>query len=73
MHGGVWEWVQNRYGPYAPSAGAESPDPPPGLRRVLRGGSWLSPAGDCRAASRSHAHPAFRGSHVGFRLVRIIP
>ena len=73
MHGGVWEWVQNRYGPYAPSAGAESPDPPPGLRRVLRGGSWLSPAGDCRAASRSHAHPAFRGSHVGFRLVRTIP
>ena len=73
MHGGVWEWVQDRYGPYPSEAAAESVGPPPGNRRVLRGGSWLSPAEDCRAASRSHAHPAFRGAHVGFRLVRIIP
>jgi len=73
MHGGVWEWVQDRYGPYPSAADAESPGPPPGNRRVIRGGSWLSPAEDCRAASRSHAHPAFRGAHVGFRLVRTIP
>ena len=73
MHGGVWEWVQDRYGPYPSDAAAESAGPPPGTRRVIRGGSWLSPAEDCRAASRSHAHPAFRGAHVGFRLVRIIP
>ena len=73
MHGGVWEWVQNRYGPYPSASAAESAAPPPGNRRVIRGGSWLSPAEDCRAASRSHAHPAFRGSHVGFRLVRTIP
>lgn len=73
MHGGVWEWVQDRYGPYPSEASAESVGPPPGMRRVLRGGSWLSPAEDCRAASRSHAHPAFRGSHVGFRLVSAIP
>ena len=73
MHGGVWEWVQDRYGPYPSGAGSESTDTPPGNRRVIRGGSWLSPAEDCRAASRSHAHPAFRGSHVGFRIVRTIP
>ena len=73
MHGGVWEWVRDRYGPYHSGDASESPDPPPGNRRVIRGGSWLSPAEDCRAASRSHAHPAFRGSHVGFRLVRTIP
>ncbi len=73
MHGSVWEWVQDRYGPYPSEAATESPGPPPGARRVLRGGSWLSPAEDCRAASRSHAHPAFRGAHVGFRLVRTIP
>lgn len=74
MHGGVWEWVQNLYGPY-PSSEADTgaPAPPPGNRRVIRGGSWLSPAEDCRAASRSHAHPAFRGAHVGLRLVRTIP
>ena len=73
MHGGVWEWVQNRYAPYPSAAEAESARPPPGNRRVIRGGSWLSPAADCRAASRSHAHPAFRGAHVGFRLVRTVP
>ena len=73
MHGGVWEWVQNRYAPYPSAADAESARPPPGNRRVIRGGSWLSPAEDCRAASRSHAHPAFRGAHVGFRLVRTVP
>ena len=73
MHGGVWEWVHDRYGPYPSDADSDSPDPPPGLRRVIRGGSWLSPAEDCRAASRSHAHPSFRGANVGFRLVRTIP
>ena len=73
MHGGVWEWVHDRYGPYPSDAASDSPDPPPGLRRVIRGGSWLSPAEDCRSASRSHAHPTFRGAHVGFRLVRTIP
>ena len=73
MHGGVWEWVRDRYGPYHSGDAGESPEPPPGNRRVIRGGSWLSPAEDCRAASRSHAHPAFRGSHVGLRLVRTIP
>ena len=73
MHGGVWEWVQDRYGPYRSEGAAGSPGPPPGNRRVIRGGSWLSPAEDCRAASRSHAHAAFTGAHVGLRLVRTIP
>ena len=73
MHGGVWEWVQDRHGAYPSEAATESVGPPPGNRRVIRGGSWLASAEDCRAASRSHAHPAFRGAHVGFRLVRTIP
>lgn len=73
MHGGVWEWVQDRYGPYPSDGGSASPKTPPGIRRVLRGGSWLSPPEDCRSASRSHAHPTFRGAHVGFRIVRTIP
>ena len=73
MQGGVWEWVQDRYGAYPSESATEPAGPPPGNRRVIRGGSWLSPAEDCRATSRSHAHPAFRGGHVGFRLVRTIP
>ena len=73
MYGGVWEWVQDRYGAYPSEAATESVGPPPGNRRVIRGGSWLASAEDCRTASRSHAHPAFRGAHVGFRLVRTVP
>ena len=73
MHGGVWEWVQDRYGPYPSDLDGGAPETPPGIRRVLRGGSWLSPPEDCRSASRSHAHPTFRGANVGFRIVRTIP
>ena len=73
MHGGVWEWVQDRYGPYPSDADGRSSDLAPSIRRVIRGGSWLSPAEDCRSASRSHAHPSFRGAHVGFRIVRTVP
>ena len=42
MHGGVWEWVQDRYGAYPSEAATESVGPPPGNRRVIRGGSWLA-------------------------------
>ena len=38
--------------------------------RVLRGGSWLSPARDVRAASRNDVGPAFGFSVCGLRLSR---
>ena len=55
VHGNVWEWVEDcRNGSYAgaPTDGSawESGDC---SRRVLRGGSWGSGAGDLRSANRT--------------------
>jgi formylglycine-generating enzyme required for sulfatase activity len=38
--------------------------------RVLRGGSWHSPAVYCRSANRGTYSPQSRNISLGFRLVR---
>ena len=55
MHGNVSEWCHN-------------PCPRSARHRVLRGGSWLDNAFDCRAASRGRGTPDFRTYYFGFRL-----
>ena len=57
MAGNVWEWCEDLL-------------LKEGSFRVLRGGSWLSPAVGCRSASRSGGPPGLRWNDVGFRLVR---
>jgi len=37
--------------------------------RMLRGGSWLTGAWDCRAAYLDDFDPSFRYVTVGFRLI----
>lgn len=57
MHGNVWEWTQDVYGPYPTEPQTDPVGPEKGTRRVLRGGSWNDGAGSCRSA--------YRGSSVG--------
>ena len=42
-------------------------------RPVYRGGSWRSPAGNCRSASRSYAGRMTLPRDVGFRVARVVP
>jgi len=72
MHGNVQEWCQDWYSPYSEE---HIIDPvikePMALfpAKMLRGGSWNSPALYCRSASRYFYLPDSPGESFGFRLV----
>jgi formylglycine-generating enzyme required for sulfatase activity len=70
MHGNVWEWCQDVWHDNyegAPTDGSAWGGE--GTYRVLRGGSWLDYARNCRCASRSGWEPGGRSRNLGFRLV----
>ena len=70
MTGNVWEWVSDWYGEnyYSSSPGSNPTGPASGSRRVGRGGSWYSGAGDCRVSNRIIHSPDYRHYFLGFRL-----
>jgi len=39
---------------------------------VLRGGSWINNAQNCRSAQRNHNDPGKRNDNIGFRLARAL-
>ena len=69
MHGNVWEWVQDWFGPYSQSKQIDPQGPSDGTDRIRRGGSWYGPGYSCRSANRAFANPASRLYTTGFRLV----
>jgi formylglycine-generating enzyme required for sulfatase activity len=58
MAGNVWEWIDSWYDNDEDT-------------RVLRGGSWIYTARDCRCAARSNSGPDSRHGNIGFRCARI--
>jgi formylglycine-generating enzyme required for sulfatase activity len=80
MHGNVAEWCNDRYArdPYAAGDASDPRGPAGGNLRVLRGGSWRSPADRCRSAARAGEEPGFADvcfgyEAYGFRCVRRAP
>jgi len=75
MSGNVWEWTMD----WNESTEVEYPSelvdpfgPEFGTERVLRGGSWLTGADNCRSAARTAMSTGSRMSDIGFRLVRTV-
>ena len=75
--GHVQTWTSDVYAPYA---GVEEVDPvattpPTGepLRRVLRGGSFLTKTSAGRCAARARATPGSRNADIGLRVVVDVP
>jgi formylglycine-generating enzyme required for sulfatase activity len=70
MHGNVWDWCQDWMGDYPSGAVVDPTGPSSGQDRIMRGGSWHSPAAYCRSANRRIYSPDTRNISLGFRLVR---
>lgn len=70
LHGNVWEWVRDWYGPYSKESQRNPSGPETGSRRVIRGGSWYFVAEYCRSACRRGLGPGSRADDLGFRLAR---
>ncbi len=77
--GNVWEWCLDWFEEdISAHGGAVNADPSnpantlsgaPGVTRVLRGGSWVGAAGNCRPACRNNGVPVNRYGDFGFRVL----
>lgn len=72
MLGNAWEWVDDRYSDYTPSAKTDPVGPKNGKRPIRRGGSYHCPLYEMRPGFRSHdAHLDIKYTVTGFRVVAV--
>ena len=69
MHGNVQEWCSDWAGDYPEAAVSDPTGPTEGYSRMIRGGSWLHPAGYGESGGRTNGFPPdTRSDYVGFRV-----
>ncbi len=74
VHGNVFEWCHDWYGPPSRETVLSDPSgPAEGKRRVLYGGSFSYGAQDARSGNRGGLNPALRYFNGGFRVARTYP
>jgi formylglycine-generating enzyme required for sulfatase activity len=75
MSGNVSEWTSDWYNSnyYSNSPRNNPVGPVSGDLRVVRGGNWGVEATDLRSTYRNYLTPDYRGSGVGFRLLKTTP
>ena len=73
MHGNVWEWCGDRYGPYEAGPVVDPLGSDNESFRSMRGGTLSFPSEYVRSAYRESNTPHFRIYYVGFRAARTIP
>ncbi|MFC1526943.1 formylglycine-generating enzyme family protein [Candidatus Latescibacterota bacterium] len=70
MHGNVYEWCDDWFGPYSGGPQADPSGPSTGSDRVVRGGGFDDGARTARSAYRHPFAPGQRFDNVGARLVK---
>ena len=71
MHGNVWEWCEDWFGPYPTGAVVDPCGPARGLVRVVRNGGWYNIGQFCRSAHRFGHEADSTSSTGGFRIVLV--
>jgi len=66
--GNLWEWVLDWYGRYSRWVKEDPPGPLEGSFKVIRGGSYSTPAVHGRTTTRRMCSPLLRVANVGFRV-----
>lgn len=71
MHGNVWEYCLNLYGPIPRKLAVDPFGAENGLYRVVRGGCFSAFGRNCRSADRESIEVTDRSTRTGFRVVAI--
>ena len=70
MAGNAGEWCWDWAGTYTEPVSFNPHGPASGTERIVRGGTWNSPAENLRCAWRGHLNPATSNATIGLRCVR---